>query len=174
MIFISDLESHWIARTMVINTTLFVLTIVLGILILIQKSLEGLFLFLICLFIIIIPFRWIVCRNCRYYGLVCPSFSFSKVAKLFPPKNPEERVFQRTAVIIDVFLIGFTFLIPVIIWAASLLTLNSIIYSQFDHIVMIGYIGLNLIMVIVHNRTACSKCDITDCALCANRLQASL
>jgi hypothetical protein len=154
---------------MIINTTLFVLTILLSIAILTLKSIEGLVIFLLCLFFIIIPFRWIVCRNCKYYGLVCPSFGFSLVAKLFPPKKPEERVFQRTAVVIDVFLIGFTFFIPVIIWVASFLPISSVNYTQFDHYVMIGYIMIALLMTFIHNRTACSKCDITDCWLCGGR-----
>jgi len=162
-------DSRWTTRTMVINSTLFVLTILLTVIILVQKSIEGLILFLLCLFIIIIPFRWIICRNCKYYGLICPSFGFSLVAKLFPPKKPEARIFQRTPVVIDVFLIGFTFLIPIIIWIASFLPNYSIYYSPFDHFVMIGYILLALVMTIVHNRTACSKCDIKDCWLCRNR-----
>ncbi len=147
----------------------FFFTILLSIVILAQKSIEGLIIFLVCLFVIIIPFRWIVCRNCKYYGLICPSFGFSLVAKLSPPKKLEERVFQRTAVVIDVFLIGFTYLIPVIIWVGSFLSISSVNYSQLDHVVMIGYIMLALVITFVHNRTACSKCDITDCWLCGNR-----
>ncbi|UCG90679.1 MAG: hypothetical protein JSU57_02820 [Candidatus Heimdallarchaeota archaeon] len=162
-----DQESLWTTKTMVINTSLFVLSILISISILAQKSIEGLIIFLVCIFVIIIPFRWVVCRNCKYYGLICPSFGFSLIAKIFPPKKPEERVFQRTAVIVDFFLIGFTFLIPVIIWIASFLPINSVYYSQLDHVVMIGYIILALVMTFVHNRTACSKCDITDCWLCA-------
>ncbi|MFX0124423.1 MAG: hypothetical protein ACFFAE_12345 [Candidatus Hodarchaeota archaeon] len=165
----AERESRWPIRTMAINTTLFVLTILLSIAILAQKSIEGLIIFLVCLFFIIIPFRWIVCRNCKYYGLICPSFGFSLVAKIFPPKKPKERVFQSTAVVTDIFLIGFTFLIPVIIWIASFLQIDSVNYTLFDHVVMIGYVIFALVMALVHNRTACSKCDITDCWLCGTR-----
>ena len=100
--------------------------------------------------------------------------AFHWLQKFSTPKKPEARVFQKPAVVIDVFLIGFTFLIPVVIWIASLLPINSVNYNQFDHVVMIGYIIFALVMTLVHNRTACSNCDITDCWLCAGRKYAGI
>jgi len=65
------------------------------------------------------PGRYFVCRRCKYYGVDCPSFAFSHLARMF--KKDESRGFSGLACHIDILVQVLVMLLPVLAWILSVL-----------------------------------------------------
>ena len=153
----------WSRRTMLLNSLIFYSAIVLGGYVLWGKSTAMFSVYAAVWLGIIVLGRYFVCRRCKYYGVDCPSFAFSHLARMF--KKDESRGFSGLACHIDILVQVLVMLLPVLAWILSVFDIVVRRSDTTDHVLMGIYVALALVMLGVHSATGCNRCDIAECRL---------
>ena len=150
----------WSRKVMLVNSAFLYPLILLGGYILYTKSLMLFSFYLLIWAGILTIGRYYVCRRCPYYGQDCPSFSFGHLARVF--RRDENARFSARACMIDIAAIGASLLLPPLAWVLSFFEIVGD-FSVAEHVLIGLYIMLAIAMVIVHEITGCSKCEIAEC-----------
>lgn len=153
----------WWRQTMLLNSLLFYAAVLLGGYILCEKSTVIFWLYAAVWLGVIVLGRYFVCRRCKYYGVDCPSFGFSHLARMF--KKDESRGFSGLACHIDILVQVLAMLLPVLAWIFSAFDIVVRRYDTTDHVLVGIYVALAFLMLSVHSATGCNRCDIAECRL---------
>jgi hypothetical protein len=154
---------NWSRKTMLLNALLFWPTVFLGGYVLWGKSAAMFWVYAAVWLGIIVLGRYFVCRRCKYYGVNCPTFGYSYLARMF--KKDESNPFSGRACHIDALLQMLVMLLPVLAWIFSAFDIVVSKYSTTDHVLSGVYLILGLLMLGAHSATGCSKCDIAECRM---------
>ena len=99
---------------MLLNSLLFYPAVFLGGYVLWGKSAVMFWVYAAVWLGVIVLGRYFVCRRCQYYGVACPSFGYSYLARIF--KKDESKPFSGLACHIDAFVQMLVMLLPVLAW----------------------------------------------------------
>ena len=154
---------QWSRQTMLLNSLLFYPAVFLGGYVLWGKSLAMFSVYAAVWLGVIVLGRYFVCRRCKYYGVDCPSFGYSYLARMF--KKDESKGFSGLACHIDTLVQMVVMLLPVLAWIFGVLDIVVSRYGTIDHVLMGIYVALAVAMLGVHSTTGCNRCDIAECRL---------
>jgi len=154
---------NWSRKTMLLNALLFWPTVFLGGYVLWGKSAAIFWVYVAVWLGVIVTGRYFACRSCKYYGVDCPTFGYSYLARMF--KKDESKPFNGRACHIDALVQMLVMLMPALAWIFSAFDVVVSKYNTTDHILMGVYVALGLLMLCVHSANGCSKCDIAECCL---------
>jgi hypothetical protein len=153
----------WSRQTMLLNSLLFYPAVILGGYVLWEKSLVMFSVYAAVGLGVIVLGRHFVCRRCRYYGVDCPSFGYSYLARMF--RKDETKPFSGLACHIDILVQVLVMLLPVLAWIFDGLHVVVPTYDTIDHVLTGTYVVLAVSMLGVHTTTGCNRCDIAECRL---------
>jgi len=153
----------WSRRTMLLNSLLFYPAVFLGGYVLWGKSAVMFWVYAAVWLGVIVLGRYLVCRRCKYYGVDCPSFGYSYLARMF--KKDETKGFSGLACHIDAFVQMLVMFLPVLAWILGAFDIAVAKYKTADHILTGVYVTLAVVMLGVHSATGCNRCDIAECRL---------
>jgi hypothetical protein len=153
----------WSRRTMLLNSLLFYPAVFLGGYVLWGKSAIMFWVYAAVWLAVIVLGRYFVCRRCKYYGVDCPSFGYSYLARMF--RKDETKPFSGLACHIDIFVQVLVMLLPVLAWIFGAFDIVVSRYDTIDHVLMGTYVALALSMLGVHTAAGCNRCDIAECRL---------
>ena len=152
---------NWSRKTMLLNALLFWPAVILGGYLLWDKSDVMFWIYFAIWIEIIVLGRYFVCRRCKYYGVDCPTFGYSYLARMF--RKDESKPFSGRACHIDALVQMLVMLLPILAWIFSLCGIVVAEYSKTDHIITGIYVALGILMMCVHNASGCSRCDVAEC-----------
>ncbi len=153
----------WSRKTMMLNALLFWPTVFLGGYVLWGKSTAMFWTYGAVWLGVVVLGRYFVCRRCKYYGVDCPTFGYSYLARMF--KTDVSKPFSGRACHIDAIVQMLVMLLPFLAWILGFFDIVVSKYSNTDHILTGVYVTLGLLMMCVHNATGCNRCDIAECCL---------
>jgi hypothetical protein len=153
----------WSRQTMLLNSLLFYPVVFLGGYVLWSKSAVMFWVYAAVWLGVIVLGRYFVCRRCQYYGVACPSFGYSYMARMF--RKDESKPFSGLACHIDAFVQMLAMLLPVLAWILGSLDIVVPRHETTDHIIMGIYVIVAVLMLFVHSVTGCNRCDIAECRL---------
>ena len=153
----------WSRRTMLLNSLLFYPAVLLGGYVLWGKSLVIFSVYVAVWLGVIVLGRYFVCRHCKYYGVDCPTFGYSHLARMF--KKDETKPFSGLACHIDILVQVLVMLLPVLAWILGGLHVVVPRYDTSDHVLTGIYVTLAVSMLGVYTATGCNRCDIAECRL---------
>ena len=153
----------WSRQTMLLNALLFYPAVILGGYILWGKSAAMFWVFTGVWLGVIVLGRYFVCRRCKYYGMDCPTFGYSYLARMF--KKDETEPFSGLACHIEILVQVLVMLLPVLAWIFGGLHIIVPRYDTIDHVLTGAYVALALSMLGVYTATGCNRCDIAECRL---------
>src|SRR5512137_928950 len=148
----------WSRQTMLLNSLLFYPAVILGGYVLWEKSLVMFLVYAAVWLGVIVLGRYFVCRRCNYYGVDCPSFGYSHLARMF--KKDGSKGFSGLACHIDILVQVLVMLLPVLAWVFSALDIVVPRYDTMDHVLTGTYVALAVSMLGIHTATGCNRCDI--------------
>jgi hypothetical protein len=152
----------WPRKTMLLNSLLFYPMVFIGGYVLWGKSAAMFWVYAAVWFGVIVLGRYFVCRSCKYYGVDCPTFGYSYLARVF--RRDASKPFNGRACDIDMLAQMLVMLLPILAWIFSAAGFVVSKYGTVDHalmgVYMVGFLGLS-----VHSKNGCSKCDIAECRL---------
>ena len=153
----------WSRKTMLLNSLLFWPMVFIGGYVLWGKSAAMFWVYAVVWLGVIVLGRYFVCRNCKYYGMDCPTFGYSYLARMF--KKDESKPFNGRACDIDILAQMLVMLLPILAWIFSAGGVVVSKYGTVDHALMGVYIALGFMMLGAHSSTGCNKCDIAECRM---------
>lgn len=153
----------WPRKTMLLNALLFWPAVFLGGYVLWDKSAAMFWAYVAIWLGIIVLGRYFVCRRCKYYGVDCPTFGYSYLARMF--KKDESKPFSGRACHIDALVQMLVMLLPILAWIFSACDIVVSEYGTVDHALTGEYVALGLLMLGAHSATGCSRCDIAECRM---------
>jgi hypothetical protein len=153
----------WSRRTMLLNSLLFYPAVLLGGYLLWGKSTVMFWVYAGVWLGVIVLGRYLVCRRCRYYGMDCPTFGYSYLARMY--KKDETKPFNGLACHIEILVQVLVMLLPVLAWILGGLHVVVPTYDTIDHVLTGTYVALAVSMLGVYTATGCNRCDIVECRL---------
>lgn len=152
---------HWSRNTMLLNSLVFYPMVFLGGYVLWGKSSVIFWIYSAIWIGIFTLGRYLVCRRCKYYGMDCPTFGFSHIARIF--RRDESKGFNGRGCEVDIVAHLLVLFLPILAWIFSAFDIVVSQYGIANHALMGAYVVLVLSMMAVHNATGCSRCDIIEC-----------
>lgn len=149
----------WPRKTMLLTAPFMYATIPLGGYILWDKPPVAFSIYIAMWIGILTIGRHLVCRPCPHYGEDCPT-GFGHIVRMF--SKDRKREFSGRACIADVLIIEAAFLIPLVMWILTFVSIGDD-FSTLKHILMGIYLALFFVFSAAHTVNGCNKCQQENC-----------